>query len=142
MDGVRFLYVKHIENPQHILTIAYKEQGQSLVMGWAINKMVSRQSLQLDQRLRMIVGDKEFASMQRRFIKRFKGDQHNKAQARLVASGRLEKNPKIDLRKTDSVRRDVLRFFIQYSAVRAQFVEWQHTLMQLLQEKEQSRKVI
>lgn len=91
-ESIKYYY---LQGPNgRVLTIAYTLRQQDVVcFGLAMNKYHPASHLQLDQRLRFILDENSFRELQREFIARFRGDQHDKRIGRAIAEGRVRKCP-------------------------------------------------
>lgn len=113
MNKIRFAYIKDPENTNRVVTIGYYLLGDMIYFDTAVNKVVDSKSITLDQRLRQVVGNIEYQELQKRFRKKFGGDNHCKKKARSILIGRLA-HPRYSIlhRKDISILTDILGFLI------------------------------
>ena len=101
--GMKIVYLKDQLPSTRVLTILYMihEDTNSIYYNYTMNKVVDPDSIKLDDRLRSIIGNELFKELQKRFKKRFGGDQHNRKQARTVVLGKYMKDAhSVFMRKT------------------------------------------
>jgi len=92
-NDLKFVYLRDPEDFRRVLTIAwcYDEKTNFISYNYAINKIAEKSELRLDDRLRLFIGNPLFKELQKRFNKRFGGDQHSRKQARAVVTGKYRK---------------------------------------------------
>lgn len=88
--NIKFAYIRDPENYSRVVTIGYYLTDNEVRFDAIVNKVVDAKSLRVDQRLREIVGNIEFLSIEKRLKKRFGGDNHCKRSARSILTGRLK----------------------------------------------------
>jgi hypothetical protein len=105
VENVKVRYLSSLGLPQRVLTVAFRKVKRDAIpqvelvseyyvdYQFALNRIATSKQLLLDQRLREIMTKQEFNELQKKFKKRFRGDQHNKRVARQIAIGRLLENP-------------------------------------------------
>ena len=93
---LKFAYLRDPGDERRVLTLCWHD-GMSLMgdvhYAYTINKIVEKKDLRLDDRLRPFLGNAIFKDLQKKFTKRFGGDQHCKKQARAVVKGKFMKGP-------------------------------------------------
>lgn len=99
--NVRFAYFRDPKDARRVLTIGYLSMRcyeenlgiccTAVAYQFAVNKVVDKSDVKLDDRLRLIMTKESFNEMQSLFRKRFGGDQHNKKLAKNVIRGRFSK---------------------------------------------------
>ena len=132
VENVKVRYLSTPGFPQRVLTIAfrkfevdtdqsdqdYKAEGPtSKYVGYqfTLNRIVTPKQLLLDQRLRQIMTKEEFHELQRKFKKRFRGDQHNGKVAHQIAIGRLLENPYTVPRESEDGWEEVLHAMLTWA---------------------------
>lgn len=92
-NQIKYMYIRHQDNPDHVFTVCYTANADTLRVGATINKVVPKEKLRLDPRLQPIVGRQTFKLLQKQFTRKYQGDQHNKKIARAIARERFEQCP-------------------------------------------------
>ena len=73
-----------------VLTIAYQVWNGELRFAAVVNKVVHPKKTLLDPKLRQVMSRQEFRALQKRYSRRFGGDQHCKKAARAILTQRWE----------------------------------------------------
>lgn len=120
----RYYYIHGMHG--RVLTIAYDRSAEGLAQcGYAINKFCPNYQLQLDQRLKVLLGNEGFSALQKAFIQQFRGDPHNKKIARSVASGKMRKHPMTaHLEEFETPAMGVLRHFFEEADSNPVLARW------------------
>lgn len=89
MCDLKFVYLKDPIDERRVLTIGYRvddmlDDRKAIRYNFTVNKIVDKVDWKLDDRLREFLGNENFNKIQKKFKKRFGGDQHNKKIAKEV----------------------------------------------------------
>lgn len=93
MNDLKFVYLKDPIDERRVLTIGYcvydtyGALDNCIKYYYAINKVVDKEVYTIDGRLKEFLGSTCFKEVQKRFKKRYGGDQHNKKIAKAKIRG-------------------------------------------------------
>lgn len=97
MNDFKFVYLKDPIDDRRVLTIGYEVLLNQAPWGadkiryhYSINKLVDKEAYTIDGRLKEFLGPTCFKEVQKRFKKRYGGDQHNKKIAKAIICGGFE----------------------------------------------------
>ena len=91
MNKLKYCYLKDTD-PQRVLSIGYKivPETKTLEFAFSLNKVVPRKKITLDQRLRLVMEPQAFRELQKKFRRRFGGDQFSRRTARAILAARFK----------------------------------------------------
>lgn len=94
MNNLKFVYLKDPIDERRVLTIGYRvddmlEGRKAIRYNFTVNKIVDESDWKLDDRLRDFLGNENFNKIQKKFKKRYGGDQHNKKIAKEVVRNKF-----------------------------------------------------
>lgn len=98
MCDLKFVYLKDPTDERRVLTIGYCVEElllgtkKAIRYNFTVNKIVDESNWKLDDRLREFLGNENFNKIQRKFKKRYSGDQHNKKIAKEVIRKKFKKH--------------------------------------------------